>query len=247
MSNYGKIDVLWYDVPWPLKTPDAWESAKMNAMVRKLQPDIIINNRSQLPEDFGTPEEQISPENEGRAWEACMTFNGSWGWQPTPPEDWHSVRSVLGMLQTCTAGGGNLLLNIGPHPDGSVPAEAVERLSAVGKWLAKYGEPVYGKVDRVADMEWMPTGAWTRKGKILYYWVRRWPGKELAIGGLRGKLRAATLLPSGRPLSFTQSKDRLVLTGLPRVCPDKVAEVAVIRMEFATAPRQILGAGCVVL
>ena len=115
-SNYGTIDILWYDVSWPLTSPQAWDSFRMNDMVRKLQPGILINDRSQIPEDFGTPEEHITPAAGGRSWEACMTFNGSWGWQYCPPEDWHSARSVLDMLRTCTANEGNLLLNIGPLP-----------------------------------------------------------------------------------------------------------------------------------
>ena len=122
MTQYGKIDILWYDVSWPLRSPEAWESAKMNAMARELQPEIIINNRSQLPEDFGTPEEHVTAENEGRDWEACMTFNGSWGYMPyAPAEDWRRTREVLEMVRTAAAGQGNLLLNIGPKPDGSVP------------------------------------------------------------------------------------------------------------------------------
>ncbi|MHC4253881.1 MAG: alpha-L-fucosidase, partial [Planctomycetota bacterium] len=153
-TKYGKIDILWYDVSWPLRTPEEWDSYRMNAMVRELQPDIIINNRSKLDEDLGTPEEHIKAAEAGRAWEACMTFNGSWGWQPAPPEDWHSVRKVIDMLRTCTAGGGNLLLNIGPLPDGSIPPEATERLTAVGKWLKKYGDVIYGSVDRLEKMDW---------------------------------------------------------------------------------------------
>jgi len=247
MSNYGKIDILWYDVAWPLETPQAWESRKMNAMVRSLQPDIIINNRSVLPEDFGTPEEHIRAEDEGRAWEACMTFNGSWGWQPTPPEDWHSTRSVLAMLRSCTAGQGNLLLNIGPKPDGSVPAEAKKRLTATGKWLSKYGEAVYGEVNRVKNMEWMPTGNWTCKDKTLYYWVTRWTGCELAIGGMNGKLKKATLLDTGKQLKFTQTKNRLVLLGLPKECPDTIAGVAILKLEFNRVPTQELGAGYVII
>ena len=74
---------MWYDVSWPLDA-ESWESARLNAMVRQLQPDIIINDRSQLPEDFGTPEQHITPEKGGRAWEACMTFNDSWGYRLYP-------------------------------------------------------------------------------------------------------------------------------------------------------------------
>jgi len=248
-THYGKIDIMWYDVPWPLESPEAWESAKMNRMVRRLQPDILINNRSQLPEDFGTPEEQAVAERQGRAWEACMTFNGSWGYMPSAPEeDWRSVREVLGLLATCSGGQGNLLLNIGPKPDGSVPDEAVPRLKAVGKWLATNGEAVYGQVDR-ADMQMdrMLNGWWSVKGRTAYFWCTRWPGTELALGGIRSTVERATLLDGGKRLRLTQTRDRLVLKGLPRTPPDKAAGVTVIKLRCKSRPRQVLGAGCVVL
>ena len=243
MTNYGKIDILWYDVADPLRTPAAWESRRMNAMVRRLQPHILLNNRSRLPEDFGTPEGHVTAAEAGRAWEACMTFNGSWGWQPCPPEDWQSVRDVLGMLRTCAAHDGNLLLNIGPLPDGSVPPEASERLLPVGRWLKKYGEPVYGKVTRLDDRlrQWTNIGAWTLKGRTAYFWCFRWPGSELAIGGLRTKVRGVTLLADGKRYRFRQTRDRLVIRGLPKRCPDRIADVAVLRLDFAAPPRQVLG------
>lgn len=244
MTGYGKIDILWYDVSWPMNSPHLWDSYTMNKMVRELQPHIIINDRSQIPEDISTPEEHITPADEGRGWEACMTFNGAWGFVQTPPEDWHSARKVLELLRTCAAGGGNLLLNIGPKPDGSVPKEAVERLTKVGRWLKVYGEAVYGDMGRLATMEWLPMGNWTRRGKTLYFWCSRWPGKQMAIGGLSEKLKSARLLPHGKPLSFKQTEDRLVITGLPAKCPDKINEVAVVEMKFENVPSLILGAGC---
>lgn len=247
MSNYGKIDILWYDVPWPLQTPEAWESAKMNRMARRLQPHILINNRSRLPEDFGTPEEHVTAAEPGRAWEACMTFNRSWGYMPISP-DWRSVREVIGMLQTCAAGNGNLLLNVGPAPDGSVPPEATERLVPVGKWLAGHGEAVYGRVDRNdRRIRGTPLGAFSIKGKTAYWWVRCWPGREMAVGGFRSTLRRASLLASGKEIPFEQTKNRLVLKGLPQKSPDKVAGVAVVKLEFASKPRREQGPGCVVL
>ncbi len=249
MSNYGKIDILWYDVSWPLPDAQAWDSKRMNRMVRKLQPDILINNRSKLPEDFGTPEERIRAEEAGRAWEACMTFNGSWGYMPyAPPEDWHTVRKVLDMVRQCTAGGGNLLLNIGPAPDGSVPPEAAERLLPVGKWLAKNQEAVYGMMDRTDGcFEWCPLGTWTRKGRTAYLWVSRWPGKEIAIGGFRSKLKRASFLTTGKAIAFEQQGNRLILKGLPKANPDRLAKVTVLKLEFASTPEQKLGAGCVLL
>jgi alpha-L-fucosidase len=248
-SNYGKIDIMWYDVSWPLPSPEAWESAAMNQMVRRLQPHIIINNRSQLPEDFGTPEEHIRAEDAGRAWEACMTFNGSWGYMPyAPAEDWHSTRKVIDMLRQVASGGGNLLLNIGPAPDGSVPPEAAERLQPVGKWLARYGEAVYGQVDRTDGcFEWSPLGQWTRKGRTGYFWCNRWPGKEITLGGFSTRLKKAEFLHDGRPIEFEQQGQQLKLRGLPAKTPDKIAQTAVIKMEFASTPKQELGAGYVLL
>jgi alpha-L-fucosidase len=246
-TNYGRIDIFWHDVSWPLSSPEAWESVKMNGMIRELQPHILINNRSQLDEDFGTPEEHVTAAEEGRAWEACMTFNGSWGYMPSSP-DWRTVREVIGMLQTAAAGQGNLLLNIGPTPDGSVPPESVERLEAVGKWIGTYGESMYGAVDRAqGKMEWVPTGQWTIKGNTAYFWCTRWPGQELVIGGLRVPVKKATLLATGKAVAFEQTINRLVLKGLPAENPDAIAGVSVIKLECDAPPRQILGAGCVVI
>jgi len=246
-SNYGKIDILWYDVSWPLESAERWESLKMNQMARQLQPHIIIDNRSWLEEDFGTPEEHVTAEKEGRAWEACMTFNGSWGYMPISP-DWRSTREVINLLNTATAGGGNLLLNIGPAPDGSAPPEAVERLTAVGQWIAPNRQAIYGPVDRTQGrMEWLPTGGWTLKGNTGYFWCTRWPGSELAIGGLKTRLIKASLLATGQPLRFEQTENRLVLKSLPVTQPDPIAGITLFKLEFEAPPQQELGIGYVVL
>ena len=179
-----------------------------------------------------------------------MTFNGSWGYFPTAPDsDWHSSRHVLGMVQSVTAGGGNLLLNIGPAPDGSVPATAYERLLPVGKWLARYGEAVYGTVDRAGErlVPWMTHGTWTLKGHDAYYWTGRWVGSEIVIGGLRTKVKRVSVLATGAEVSFEQSANRLVMRGLPAACPDDILGYAVLKLEFDQRPRQVLGSGCVVL
>ena len=116
----------------------------------------------------------------------------------------------------------------------------------MGKWLAANGEAVYGAVDR-ARMEWMPTGGWTVKGNTAYYWCARWPGSELALGGLRCKVQRASLLATGQPVPFEQTENRLVLKGLPAQNPDPFAGVAVLKLECDAPPSQVLGAGYVVL
>jgi len=242
MSNYGKIDVLWYDVSWPLDSPEKWGSLRMNKMVRRLQPHIIINDRSQIPEDLSTPEGHVKPAEAGRGWEACMTFNDtSWGYMPSAALDAVTSRDILKMLHTATAYQGNLLLNIGPAPDGSVPEEAVAPLTAVGKWLGANGEAVYGKLDRGTFIG-TACGSYTYKGRVVYLWCKNWPGPSFTIGGFVTKLKKATLLVSGRPLKFEQERYRITFSGLPKNSPDKYAGVTVIKLEFASKPKQIHGA-----
>ncbi len=137
LTNYGKIDVLWYDVAWPLDAK-GWESERMNKMVFELQPDIIVNNRNKLPGDFSTPEQRIVAETGGRAWESCMTLNDSWGYQRAD-DNWKSSKTIIRNLITCVRDGGNYLLNIGPKPDGSIPEESVQVLTEVGNWMQTNG------------------------------------------------------------------------------------------------------------
>ena len=240
-TNYGTLDILWYDVSWPLNA-EGWESAKMNAMARELQPDIIINDRSQLPEDFGTPEQHITPAKGGRMWEACMTFNDSWGYTPIDTT-YKNAWQVVSMLRQVAAGEGNLLLNIGPTPEGDVPPICRRELVKVGKWMQKYGPSVYEATDSMTQ-EWGITGAFTCKGNVAYFHCNRWPGKELAIGGLRNKVLGAKLM-GGSKVKFKQEGDRLVLRGLPEQAPDPLATV--IEIECDGVPCQELGAGHVLL
>ena len=240
-SNYGKLDILWYDVNWPLDA-EGWESAKMNAMARELQPDIIINNRSGLPEDFGTPEQRIVAETGGRAWEACMTFNESWGYTPIDT-DWKSAWDVVKMLRQVAAGGGNLLLNIGPTPEGGVPEPCEKALKEVGAWLREFGPSIYDASD-VARAEWMTTGAFTYKDNTAYFHCNRWPGTELAIGGLVAEVKEARIV-NGPQVKFTQVRDRLVLHGLPEKAPNALATVFELKCD--RKPSQLLGAGCVII
>jgi alpha-L-fucosidase len=245
LTNYGKIDILWFDVPEPMQNWEGWNSLEMNQKLRAIQPGIIINNRSRLDEDFGTPEEHVTPEK-GRDWEACMTFNGlSWGYvdkEQVGPYSYNAQR-ILRMLSTCAGGGGNLILNIGPQPDGSVPPEAVEPLTTVGKWLAAYGECAYGKVS-VSDAAWghQCSGicGTSSKGNIVYLWNWIWPKDgELIAGGYTTPLKSAVVLGAdgkNTPLKFTQEKYRILFYDMPKEPQDKIAGVAIIKLEFNGEP-----------
>lgn len=236
MSNYGRIDILWYDVASPLASREGWESLGMNQMVRELQPHILINDRACLDEDFGTPEGHVTAGD--RDWEACMTFNGtSWGYVPSDQvaADSYNARGILKMLNRACGGQGNLLLNIGPTPDGGVPPEAVEPLKTVGRWLATYGEAVYGRLDP-APFGGNCCGGWSRKGNRAFQWLRIWPGRELGIGGFLTPLKSVKLLPDATAVDFEQKDHRILLKGLPETCPDGEAGVGMIELEFEAEP-----------
>jgi alpha-L-fucosidase len=243
MSNYGKIDILWYDVDWPL-TPEQWRAEEMNRMVFQLQPDIIVNNRNGLPGDFSTPEHKIDPAQ--RAWETCETMNLGWGYQKHDTE-WKSPLRIANDLATCAQNGGNYLLNIGPMPDGTVPEESVRTLERVGTWLAANGEAIYG-MDGGASISTGNYDNFTRRGNTLYIHAYFWPGGTpaaewlnfyqpstvLAVGGLKAKALSARLLKTGQRVEFTQTETTLRLTGLPAVAPDDL--VSVIAVECDAPP-----------
>jgi alpha-L-fucosidase len=229
-SNYGKLDVLWYDVDWPL-TAEGWESVKMNKMVRQLQPDILINNRAGIPEDFTTPEQHIQAF--AQPWESCMTMNGSWGYQRAD-DDWKTPKTIVRNLVTCTRGYGNYLLNIGPKGDGSIPEESVRILSATGKWMDKYGDLIHkGERCQVTHSE---HSNFTRIGNKLYVHVHYWPGSTVAVGGLTNKVLSAKLLPSGANVTVIQDDFRVQLGGLPERAPEPL--VSVIEVECDGEPKQ---------
>ena len=244
MSNYGKIDVLWYDVDWPL-TAEQWESKKMNEMVFKLQPDIIVNNRNGLPGDFSTPEQEIVAAQTGRAWETCMTMNDSWGYAEAD-DNWKSTKTLIRNLLVCANGGGNYLLDIGPRADGSVPQESVKALAEIGKWMGKNGPTIYESEPCQAGGH--PYAEYTRKGNTLYFHVYFWPAQTmgtkaldyyktptvLAIGGLRTKVKTARLFASGKKVDFVQDDISVRFTGLPLKPPDD--PVTVIEAECESEP-----------
>jgi alpha-L-fucosidase len=240
MTNYGKIDILWYDVDQPL-TQEQWRADEMNRMVFSLQPNIIVNNRNGLPGDFSTPEHKIQADN--RAWETCDTMNLGWGYQKNDTE-WKSAKRIVNDLTTCAQQGGNYLLNIGPMPDGSVPEESVRVLTEVGAWLRTNGEAVYG-TDGGASISFGNYDNFTRKGNTLYIHVYFWPAGTpaadwlsfyqppavVSVGGVQAKALSARVLKTGQPIQFTQDKTTLRLTGLPASAPDEPTTVLAVECD----------------
>ncbi len=266
MSRYGKIDLLWYDgagLPgsaghgmWggrPINATPAefWRSEELNAMARELQPGILINNRSGVPADFGTPEQRVSAEGSDRPWETCMTLNYAPGWGYLR----HSMANktageVLFNLIDAVRLGGNLLFNVGPKPDGSIDDREGSVLRQIGEWMAKHGEAVYGtRPEGIYDLSrdhvqgpMFHYGMWTCRGRTAYLTLFYYPGDGLVVSKLGPKLRSATLLTTGDELAVEEiSNGRTLITGLPADPPDPIAPV--VKVEFEGPPYAVTSIG----
>ena len=210
-SNYGKLAILWYD-GGGLCDGEGWHADEMNAMARELQPGIIINDRSRVPEDHDTPEQHIRASAPDRAWETCMTMNDSWGWHAGDTQ-WKSTEDLISTLVRINSMGGNLLLNVGPLSDGRFPAESIERLREIGRWMDRHGESIYAT--RRSPFQWGGFGFTTTKGNCAYLQITKPIGEELIVGMVKSPVVSATLLATGEALEFEQREDRLFIRGLP--------------------------------
>lgn len=210
MTNYGPIDLLWYDGCIPSPT----EGEVINKRIKQLQPGILITNRNGEPWDVQCCEQAIRPAAPGVMWEACMTLNDNWGYH-AGDDNWKSARHVARLLCETASQSGNLLLNVGPRGDGTIPSESVRILAEVGAWLRANGE--FLPDSERCPYTWQHWGVTTVKGSRIYLHVFKSTGAELCFPDIKNRVLAACLLADGAPLSFEQRGDRLFLKNISPV------------------------------
>lgn len=220
-TNYGKIDIMWFDFSYEDMSGEKWRATELVKKVRSLQPGIIIDNRleasgdgygsiktsnpSFYSGDFASPEqiipaEGVTDENGSPIpWEACVTMNNNWGYC-SADKVYKSPKKIIRKLVECVSKNGNLLLNVGPNAKGELPEESLAILRETGKWMRQNGGSIYncGKA-RLAKPEW---GYYTQNGKLLYAHVFDGNIGALPLPGLRGKAVKARLLADGSELRF---------------------------------------------
>ncbi|MGX5819208.1 alpha-L-fucosidase [Chitinophaga lutea] len=233
LTNYGDVAVLWWDTPTNM-TDDA--AQKLQAQL-KLQPNIITNDRLKRPNfpgDYKTPEQKIpKPEElDGRDWETCMTMNGTWGYK-SYDHKWKSVETMVRNLIDIASKNGNYLLNIGPMASGEFPEESVKSLKGIGEWMKVNGEAIYGtKGSNLPLQDW---GRITRKpnGKstTIYLSVFDWPANgELAVKGLKGNIKKASLIGSSQAVKASKGADGAIVK-LPGKAVNPIASVVKLEVE----------------
>jgi alpha-L-fucosidase len=250
LGNYGRIDMMWFDHvggrDW-----GKWRFDQLFAMMYRLQPGLLVNNRaarfcgpaspenrepvtpqirSMTDGDFDTPEQQIGAMNLKRDWESCMILS------PTPDHDGWSYRSqgktrplaeCIRMLASIASGGGNLLLNFGPDQFGEFRTEEVAIALGMGAWLNKYGAAIYGtRGGPFANGTW---GGSTHRGTNVYLHLFDGAGDRLRLGVLPQKITRARVLPAGDGVAFAQTARGVDVT-VPRALRD--APVTVLELTL---------------
>ena len=238
LTNFGKIDIIWYDFSYPGvdgKGRDDWDSAGLEALSRSLQPDIIINNRLDLPDsaDIYTPE-QFQPrgwvhvDGEPVVWETCQTFSGSWGYH-RDEMTWKSAGQLIRMLVNTVATGGNLLMNVGPTAMGELDARAVAALEVYRDWMSAHSEAIYGCTQSAYAAP--QDCRLTQNGDALYCHIFAYPFKHLFVDGIGAALDYAEFLHDGSEIHFTVDADNCVRLELPVVQPDAVTPVVKLYLK----------------
>jgi alpha-L-fucosidase len=225
LTGFGKIDYLWFDGC----IPENMDGDETLTMVRKLQPGIAVNNRLGKPYDVMCSEQAIVPAPPGQPWEACLTLNDNWGYH-AGDSNWKQPCQVVEMLLTCAEKGGNLLINIGPHADGTVPEESVRILRETGAWLQRNRAAVTASERH--PFSWNNTARpITARGNRAYLHFLKQPQGAFCWGEAKNRVLAARLLVDGTPVAFHQEGDRLYLTDLPKPLPDTPATTVELELD----------------
>jgi len=239
LSNYGQVDILWWDTP----TDMTKERAEKFLPVIAKYPNLITNNRlgGGYNGDTETPEQFVPATGfPGRNWETCMTMNDTWGYK-SKDNNWKSTKEIIQTLIDIVSKGGNYLLNVGPTSEGLVPQPSIERLAEVGKWMKINGEAIYGTT--ASPFSYLPWGRCTQKGNKLYLHVFDWPKDgKISLPVLNKISRAYLLADPKKTLKVEKSKSKNTIT-LAGNAPDKIASVVVVELNSAPEVLPLPSAG----
>ncbi len=229
LTNYGDVSVFWWD------TPRGMTQEASDALIQqlKLQPGIIHNNRLGFYDgDLRTPEQHIPSEEEGYAWEACMTIRDTWGFKLSDT-NFKSTKTLIHNLVDIASKGGNYLLNVGPKSNGEIPQESIDRLKGMAAWMKDNSESIYGTTRTpFARLNW---GRCTKKesvnGTKLYLHIFDWPKDgKLELPGLRSKVEAAYFLADMQTPVKIETTEEGATMYLPKEAPDEIDTVVVAKI-----------------
>lgn len=225
LTGYGKVGMIWFDGVWDHKNnkqPFDWHLEEQYAHIHSISPDCLIANNHHLApytgEDVQVFEKDLPGENKAGLsagvkvsrlpLETCETMNNSWGYN-IEDNNYKSLKGIIHLMVKAAGNGGNLLLNIGPQPDGQLPAMALKRLDEIGGWMKKYGESLYGtRAGLFKPQYW---GASVTKGNKVYIHILNCSDTSLYIPTGDYKVKTAAEFEGGSKLKFTRCPEGIVL------------------------------------
>ncbi len=237
VTNYGKLDILWFDFSYDDMCADKWRAEELIQMVRKHQPDVIIDNRlegsgekngsivtdtpSSYSGDFASPEMIIPPggmrDLKGKPipWELCATLNNHWGYC-YHDHTYKTPQTVIRKLVECVSKGGNFILNVGPDAKGNIPKESQDILEAVGEWMKDNGESIYGcGISEFDKPEW---GRYTQNRKTVYAHIYETPLGALPLYQISpNQIKKITFLSSGAEVQRGEAWNTAMYSDTPFV------------------------------
>lgn len=193
-------DLYWFDGDWE-RTDEQWRMKEVREMILSEYPDAILNARMRGHGDYETPEQGIPINPPDGPWELCMTINDNWGFRHSDT-NWKSPRQVIQIFAECIGSGGNLLLDIGPREDGTIPDEQVQVLEELGKWISRHEEAVYPTVKGLPFGHFYGPTTLNRTGDVIYLYLLDIPKEYVTLKGVRNGIKKISVVGSGEELSF---------------------------------------------
>lgn len=237
LSSKWNPDLYWFDGDWE-HTADEWKAADVVAHLRSFNPNVIVNSRIQGHGDYATPELGVPVMRpDSRWWETCMTINDSWGYRKND-SNYKSPHTIISMLADCISLGGNLLLDIGPKADGTIPAEQVAVLKELGRWTKKHAEAIYDTRAGIPAGHVLGYTSLNQKGDILYVYLPATPNESVEVKGLKSKIKNVRVVGTDRKLDWKQYNDiswsevpGVYYINVPKDATDPQMTVLAIEME----------------
>ncbi|WP_439184674.1 alpha-L-fucosidase [Carboxylicivirga taeanensis] len=226
LSSRFNPDLYWFDGDWE-HTAEEWKSKQLRELMLKYNKNIILNSRLQGYGDYDTPEQGVpinKPNNP--YWELCMTMNDSWGYQHND-HNYKTPYQLIRIFVDCISMGGNLLLDVGPHADGTIPEPQVNILKEFGRWTSKHDEAIYGTVAGIDGKHYNGPTALSKDRKTLFLYLDRQPNQPVLVNGLDGEVKNVRVVGTDKSLAHTFDNNLLSIEMDSELCDPTVTVIAV--------------------
>ena len=212
MTNYGKIDLLWFDGDWE-RSAKQWQAKEFKAYLESMNPEVIVNSRLQGYGDYETPEQGIPLRGPEGVWEFCTTINTSWGYRPSD-NDYKTSKQIIRMFCDCLTLGGKMLLDVGPKEDGTLDERQVKILEDLGTFIHDNEEAIYETEKGISYDHFLGGSTLSADKKVLYLFVYDKPSENLCVKGIKTPVKKVSVLHTGEELSFSYTGS-LPWSGIP--------------------------------